>query len=797
SPVDVTFDNVSVREVQSAGTINGALIKDESTAESVPKQTQNLPSGASKKSMAFDGTDDFVDTGFQPDFIHTNATMAYWVNMDDFVSTQLCGTHNGKRFYLGVYNATAGMGVQDQNNLGSGADVSGLMAVNQWHHLAMVADGGTATFYLDGVARDTLSYTQNSANNPSANLYIGGVSNSGSAQDFMNASIDEFAVWDTALDGDAVKALYNAGLPTPVATKTGAYDIYRDNLKAHYRMGDATNPAADGTSSRVNTHLFDQTNPGLGTEPLVADPYTSQKWALGSGNTATFVAGESVRIDRPATGGDGSAGYSYITDDAEGILTEDLVATKVYKFTLLFETDDSDAVVRVYGDGGIYQSSAGSGVKTFYLFGHGGGTYMTFGNIDNGKFVKVSQLSVKPVNGNTGTISGATIQTESPKAIYALPPLSDNNRSLILDGTNDHLVTQVDKTAQPNNESRYYSFWLKSTTTSRYAVFDHGTHQIGALQFNDSNKPILYMSTSSYQMWNDNSAQDDGNWHHWVVKIKYNDITGCELWCDGVKQTKSTTVNTGSMNTYTTGLRIGISGSFYLNGSIDEFSIHEELDEEAIRALYNRGRPIDISSNHGAYDQSDELLHWWRMGDAPVGQLGSSGDVLFQGLRFEGDEMFPTNASSSDWASLNNMTWDGTTLSYAGTGGEQATAQYTFTLPVGQTFRLTVDIENDGTGNFFGRIGDGSNSLSLTNVTTGTYEVVHTVTESGANNTLFFIVNSSFSGTISNISLNRIRGQYIGPELFKADADLYQASTWTSYGDNVETFPNGTAVRFT
>ena len=50
--------------------------------------------------------------------------------------------------------------------------------------------------------------------------------------------------------------------------------------------------------------------------------------------------------------------------------------------------------------------------------------------------------------------------------------------------------------------------------------------------------------------------------------------------------------------------------------------------------------------------------------------------------------------------------------------------------------------------------------------------------------------------TVDNVSLKQVRGQYIGPELVKADADLYQASTWTAYGGNDETFPNGTAARF-
>ncbi len=286
--------------------------------------------------MDFDGTDAFADTGFQPDFIHLAATMAYWVNMDDLSDAQLCGIHNAKRFYLGFYNATAGMGVQDSNNLGSGTDLSSFMAVNQWHHIALVAEGGTATYYLDGVARDTMSYTQNSANNPNAGLNIGAVHNSGSAQDFMNASISDFAVWDTALDGDAIKALYNAGEPTPVITNTGAYDIYRDNLQAYYKMGDATVPAADGTSSRVDSHLFDQTNPGLGAELSVADPFTSGRWGGLGTNTPTFVAGESVRIDRPATGGNASGGYVYLNDTSIGFLTEDVVATKVYKLNASF-----------------------------------------------------------------------------------------------------------------------------------------------------------------------------------------------------------------------------------------------------------------------------------------------------------------------------------------------------------------------------------------------------------------------------------------------------------------------------
>ena len=760
-----SIDNVSVREVQNVGTINGPVIKDESTAESVPKKTQNLPSAGSAKSMAFDGSDDFATLPYQ--LPATNFTISQWINVREdsttsdsaYVWDSRDASNTNANIFLPIKSALTAYKLRWWNAGDYRIADSTEYPVGVWQHVVLVKEGTTGTIYVDGeklASATTFSSPTNGAAITVGRRYA-------ASFQYAEVDFDEVAIWDTALDGDAIRALYNAGLPTPVTTKTGAYDIYRDNLKAYYKMGDATNPAADGTSSRVDSHLFDQTNPGLGAELSVADPYTTGRWGGLGTNTPTFVAGESVRIDRPASGGDSAGGYVYLTDDSGGFLTEDLVATKVYKLTLLFETDDSNALVQVTGGGGHHQSSAGSGVKTFYMFGLSGAPYMTFAGLDNSKFLKVSQLSVKPVNGNTGTITGATIQTEAPKAIYALPPVA-NTKSLNFDGTNDHLITQVDSAAQPNNESRYYSWWYKSPSPadSKETVFSHGAENRGMFAFDWSGgRNLLYMASSVLRYWNSNSKSSDNAWHHWVLKIKYNDITGCELWCDGEKQTVNATTNSGSMNTYTSGITIGagLDNSRYLGGSLDEFSIHEELDEEAIRALYNRGRPIDISSGNGAYDQSDELLHYWRMGDATN---DGTNDIVFQGLEFESDEMFPTNPS---WHDLEGLEWDGTKLSLLPDASSQSYAQYSVTLPVGQTYRLTLDIENDGTGNFYGRIGDGNNALTRTNVTTGTYEVVHTVTESGANNYLFFIVNGGFSGTISNISLNRIRGQYIGPEL--------------------------------
>ena len=783
------IDNFSIKKLTNVGTISGALIKDESTAESVPKQCKNLPSAGSAKSLSFDGTDDFATIPYQ--LPTTTFTVSQWIkiNEDSDSSTAVYiwdsrdSTYNVANIFLPQKVSATEYKLRWWNAGDYRINNSTTYPIGLWQHVVLVKDGTTGTMYVDGEKLTSATTFSSPTNSPE--ITVGG--RYAAPLNFAEADIDELAIWDTVLDGDAVKALYNAGLPTPVTTKTGAYDIYRDNLKAYYKMGDASDPAADGTSNL----LFDQTSPGVSAELLTngdfSDASVPDTWTGSQGeDLAGWAAyGPGHTADAHVTITNGAARLQ--SDGTFVAIRQDVLSSGVgYKYSVDV-TDVTSGSIQLFGGAVLLATINSTGTfsgyfKTtdsnpFYVKRASTPTDVTFDNV-----------SVKQVNGHTGTITGATIQTEAPKQIYALPPVA-NTKSINFDGTNDHLVTQVEDTLA----TRYYSFWLKSSDTGHNPVFDHGASNVGAFHLNLSgNRPFIYLGNTAYRDFQENAKQDDGGWHHYVVFIDA-DITKARLFIDAEEQTANSTVSSGYANAYTSGLRIGRASDVYFQGSIDEFSIHEELDEEAIRALYNRGRPIDVSSGHGAYDLSDKALHWWRMGDATSPAADGTNDIIFQGLEFEGDEMFPTNPSSSDWASLSGFGWDGTTLSFTASSGATATAQYSFTLPVGQTFRLTVDIENDGTGNFYGRVGDGSNSLSLSSVTTGTYEVVHTVTESGANNTLFFIVNGGFSGSISNISLNRIRGQYIGPEL--TDNDPFVTGQWLGYSANVVTFPSTTTVR--
>ena len=183
-------------------------------------------------SVDFDGTNQYVDTQLTPNAsngvsVAANATLSYWCNIDAFSGYQACGCHDQTRFYLGFNNQKALFGVA--NTYSDNGDL-GTLTTGTWIHLALVAEGGTATYYFNGVNKDTLSYTQNAATyDPTDDIFIGAVSNSASAVNFMDGKVDEVAVFNSALSAAQVASIYNGGKPQSLASY---------NPVGWWRMGD-------------------------------------------------------------------------------------------------------------------------------------------------------------------------------------------------------------------------------------------------------------------------------------------------------------------------------------------------------------------------------------------------------------------------------------------------------------------------------------------------------------------------------------------------------------------------------
>ena len=206
-------------------------------------------------SVEFDGVSEYMATGLLP-VVNANATMSLWADMADFSGSQMSGCFTaGKRFYLGFNGTNAKFGVQDSYK--DTTDISSYLEVGAWHHICLVADGGTATFYLDGVSRDTDSYTQSASTNPDTGFMVADVDTGGN---FMAGKIDEPAIWSVALDAPAVVAIYNSGSPTDLSSDSGDYDN-SDTLIGWWRMGDS------GTGSSAVLDVAGDNNGALYNNP--------------------------------------------------------------------------------------------------------------------------------------------------------------------------------------------------------------------------------------------------------------------------------------------------------------------------------------------------------------------------------------------------------------------------------------------------------------------------------------------------------------------------------------------------
>ena len=165
-----------------------------------------------------------------------------------------------------------------------------------------------------------------------------------------------------------------------------------------------------------------------------------------------------------------------------------------------------------------------------------------------------------------------------------------NKYSIDFDGVDDRIVTDGEVVQY---EHATYSFWCKaSVTATNRGIFGNGDVTQGSFNFNwSADRPLLYLGNSYYQTWDDTSAQDDGEWHHWVVYVCKSDITKSKLWVDAVLINKNFGDNSGSVSTYTESLTIGSDrqvGGNSFEGKIDEFAVYDrELTQAEITRMYN------------------------------------------------------------------------------------------------------------------------------------------------------------------------------------------------------------------
>ncbi|QLH78434.1 hypothetical protein HZS55_14515 [Halosimplex rubrum] len=166
--------------------------------------------GTVGSALAFDGSDDYVDTNANVLDTTEDYSVAAWVKLDDASGFQTAVSQvmgDGAAFFLQY------LGTEEKFAFSfSGGRAFGGPTVEsgQWYHVVGVHDTyeGRAKLYVDGERVAAINREPTTSN---GDLLVGRATVGGNPVDFWNGTIDEVRVYQSSLDDAAVRDLYESG----------------------------------------------------------------------------------------------------------------------------------------------------------------------------------------------------------------------------------------------------------------------------------------------------------------------------------------------------------------------------------------------------------------------------------------------------------------------------------------------------------------------------------------------------------------------------------------------------------
>ena len=308
-----------------------------------------------EKSLAFDGTDDGLNTGLVPTN-YTNITISAWVKItNDTDLKPICAsrsaTDDGFLFYV------------DANEIPTikinGVSISGgSIAQGVWTHVAFTWDGSVIKLYQDGILRNNAD--ESSTMDTIKTIEIGKES---SNSYYYNGNISEVAIYNTTFSANSIQQIYNGR--EPYNHKEGIVGWWA--LKAWYRMGDGVNDTFEYINNEVTGYSL-EANLVQGND---ANFEGSGNWvSAGATNCAVTPDHDSEDVGHASTLRIEAGSVS--TDRAElpqSALSSTLTAGQVYLVTFWYKHED---ITDRTGDGYI---TIGNTLKQNILRTASGWTY--------------------------------------------------------------------------------------------------------------------------------------------------------------------------------------------------------------------------------------------------------------------------------------------------------------------------------------------------------------------------------------------------------------------------------------
>jgi len=156
-----------------------------------------------------------------------NFTIEAWVQRGTLAKVSNDPNANGGAAALFYYGSQGyGMGMHtdgtisltkiDVNDVNDGAQGARVTDLN-WHHVAVTKSGSTVSFYIDGVAYPSVSYSSTFQFTTPAAIGVRGDLINANNNDSFAGSIDELAIYDRALTPAEIQSIYDAGSAGKVA----------------------------------------------------------------------------------------------------------------------------------------------------------------------------------------------------------------------------------------------------------------------------------------------------------------------------------------------------------------------------------------------------------------------------------------------------------------------------------------------------------------------------------------------------------------------------------------------------
>jgi hypothetical protein len=115
----------------------------------------------------------------------------------------------------------------------------------QWHHLAGTYDGNTMSLYVDGALAGSTS-ASGAITQSTRPLYLGAELRDNADSGFLNGQLDEVEIFNVALSGNQIAAIYDAGSGGKCKPATAPPDRQLFNISTRAEVGTGDNVAIGG-----------------------------------------------------------------------------------------------------------------------------------------------------------------------------------------------------------------------------------------------------------------------------------------------------------------------------------------------------------------------------------------------------------------------------------------------------------------------------------------------------------------------------------------------------------------------